>query len=1176
MKLGKYLPLKYLPLMLALCVSIFLIAVSIISVRFIYAHDRANVSHHILTRLQATNGLLELWQHNYLQGVKALAEDPSLVKLVDDLINHKISNEDASKTMDQWLRPIYLGRGYDGHSVISPDFQIVLSSSPAYTGKTVASPVSRAAISKALGDGSAISRPIESNYQITMFDKVAEAGTLFQLGCARIQAQGKTLAVLCLRQNPYHDFFAMLSTGFSGASGEAYAVDRNGYIISPTRFGQAVIRNKTESSEAPTYVKGLQARIPSRVKTGQLVTSANSPLTRAVTIAMRNGESGFVDGYQDYRGVAVVGAVQWVANMDVGIVVEQDVDEVYAPFQFSCNTIIGFTALAILLINILMFVMVRGRKSLAEREQSMRAFLDNFPGLAHMRDRKGSFMIVNKQMEELLHIRRRDIIGHSDDILVLPQKHITQLNRDHEEVLRTGEVLEAIREIADLKYEKVEWVKTIRFPIFDPETKAIYAVGTILLNITEQIHSASELEAIRINLENMVAQRTVQLETAKLDAEQAAHAKSDFLANMSHEIRTPMNAIIGLSHLATLVSDDPKLRSYLQRIHQSSTHLLSIINDILDFSKIEAGKMIIDSVDFSLEDMLNNVLGLQWEKADAKGIELLLQIDPELPDNMKGDALRIGQILINFTNNAVKFTETGNVVVRVRKVADNLTSLRVRFDVEDTGIGIPSEQFDQLFQPFHQLDTSSTRRFEGTGLGLTISKNLVELMGGELSISSEQGVGSTFSLELNLAHGSQLDLPALHAPVLKGKRVLVVDDNEQACNIVADMLRKLTMDVTCADSGAAALALIHPQDGTTHEFDIVFIDWKMPGLSGIETAEQILMWPQVRPAKLVLLSAHSKHGLSPNAENLFAAIISKPILASALSDTVTKLFKNTYVRAEHNVPLDLTGYKKLAGSRVLLVDDNEINQDVVKELLYLVGVKVITASNGQQALDLLDRLPFDAVLMDVQMPVMDGLEATRRLRLQNRFVHLPIIALTASALSGDRERCLAVGMNDYISKPIYPETLYRTLLRWHSRRNAPTPEVDLPVATIRPTETTSELTRVLSRLYRVEGLDVDQALERLLNNETLYLKLIKRFINERSDIVDVIETALAEKNISDALHQAHSFKSLAGTIGAVELQALALQLELELQQEKSVENLLPAMRVALNSLLEELRAGLNI
>lgn len=1171
MKLG-----KYLPLMLALCVSVFLIAVSIVSVRFIYVHDRANVSHHILTRLQATNGLLDLWQHNYLQGVKALAEDPSLVKLVDDLINNKVTIEDASKTMDQWLRPIYLGRGYDGHSIISPEFQIILSSSPAYTGKAVASPISRTAIDKALNEGSAISRPIEANYQITLFDKVAEAGTLFQLGCARIQDKGKILAVLCLRQNPYHDFFAMLSTGFSGASGEAYAVDRNGFIISPTRFGQAVIRNKTESSEAPSFVKGLQVRVPSKTKTGKLVTNTNSPLTKAVTLAMQSGESGFIDGYQDYRGVAVVGAVKWIAGMDVGIVVEQDMDEVYAPFQFSCNTIVGFTALAILLINILMFVMVRGRKSLAEREQSMRAFLDNFPGLAHMRDRKGNFMIANRQMEELLHIPRRQIIGHSDNILTVPQKHIAQLNRDHEDVLRSGEVLEAIREITDIRFEKVEWVKTIRFPIFDPDTKAIYAVGTILLNITEQIHNTRELEAIRINLENMVAQRTAQLETAKLDAEQAAHAKSDFLANMSHEIRTPMNAIIGLSHLATLVSDDPKLRSYLQRIHQSSSHLLSIINDILDFSKIEAGKMIIDSVDFSLEDMLDNVLGLQWEKADAKGVELLLHIDADLPDKLKGDALRLGQILINFTNNAVKFTETGNVVVRVRKVAENFGSLRVCFDVQDTGIGIPSDEFEQLFQPFHQLDASSTRRFEGTGLGLTISKNLVELMGGELSIKSEVGVGSTFSIELNLAHGSLSEMPAQSIPALDGKRVLVVDDNPEACNILAEMLRRLNMAVTYVDSGAAALALIHPQDGTNHEFDLVFIDWKMPGLSGIEAAEQILLWPQVRPAKLVLLSAHSKHALGPNAENLFAAIISKPVLASTLCDTITKLFKNTYVRAEHNIPLDLTAYKKLAGSRVLLVDDNEINQDVVKELLHLVGAKVITAGNGQQALDLADRLPFDVVLMDVQMPVMDGLEATRRLRLQDRFSHLPIIALTAGALSGDRERCLAVGMNDYISKPIYPETLYRTLLRWHTRRSAPAFEEILPIANIAPTEATVESTRVLSRLYRIEGLDVDQALERLLNNETLYLKLIKRFINERSDIVDVIETAVAAKNISDALHQAHSFKSLAGTIGAVELQALALQIELELQQEKSIENLLPAMRVALNSLLADLREGLNI
>jgi len=1163
MKLG-----KYAPLMMAVCISLILIGVAGLSVRFIYNYDRANVSHHILTRLQATHGMIDLWQHNFLSGTRALADDPGLIRLVDNLINNKVTPPEASKSLDEWLRPIYLGRGYDGHSIISPDYIILLSSSPTYTGKSVVSPASREAIAQAMGNIGAISHPIEAKYQISMHDGVAEAGTLFQLGCASINRNGKLLAVLCLRQNPYRNFFAMLSSGFSGSSGESYAVDNHGNIITPTRFGSTLINPKIPAAKEPAYIKGLQVRVPSKTRNGVLVTNPKtSPITRAVSLAMRNGESGFVDGYLDYRGAEVVGAVKWIPELNMGIVIEQDADEVYAPFRFYCNVIIGFTTLAILLINLLMFVMVRSRKSLAEREQSMRAFLDNLPGLAHMRDREGNFVIANKQMESLLHIPRKRIIGHNDDILLLPQKHIRQLQHDHDEVLRTGQILEAVRDISDVNYEQVEWVKTIRFPIFDTDTKEICAVGTILLNITEQIRNARELDTIRVNLENRVAERTAQFETARLEAEQAAQVKADFLANMSHEIRTPMNAIIGLSHLATLVSDDPKLRGYLERIHQSSTHLLSIINDILDFSKIEAGKMTIEHADFSLEDMLDNVLGLLWDKADTKGLELLLHIDADLPNNLKGDALRLGQILINFTSNAVKFTEAGHVLVRVTKVSETSKKVRVCFAIQDTGIGISTEQFSQLFTPFHQLDTSSTRRFEGTGLGLAISKNLIELMDGELSISSEPQRGSTFSVTLNLTKGT-LQKNQNNNAVWQGKHALVVDDNPLALQILTTLLSTMGVQVSQADSGAAALAMLQ---SNTSGVDFIFIDWRMHGISGFETAEHIRALEQASGTQLILLCSHNKQDLDANAEQIFDAMLSKPVLASALRNTLTGLCKNNMPAQHATSAIDLSNYRKLSGSKVLLVDDNQINQDVVKELLSLLQVHIVTAGNGQEALEYLVQESFDLVLMDVQMPVMDGMEATRKLRAQARFDQLPIIAMTAGALEGDRERCLNVGMNDYISKPIYPETLFNILLRWHKQSRSATPA---RVETI-TTRTSGENIYILSQLKRIPGLEVDQALERLLNNETLYLKLAARFLQERNNIVDIIETALAAGNTNEASSQAHSFKSLAGTLGAVELQQLALQIEMDLQQKKDISHVLQKMREGLNELFIALQRALE-
>jgi len=1169
-------PGKYLPLLLAVGISILLVIVSSLSVHSIYSNSRENISHHILTRLQATTGLLELWQREYLMGVDAIAKDPELIEVVDNLINHKITAEAAGLKMDQWLRPIYLGRGYEGHSIITPEMLIILSSSPSVTGKPVISPISREVINKALRDGSAMGRPTETSYQVRMLNSIVEPGSLIQLGCAHIAKDEKLLGVLCLRQDPARSFFAMLGTGFSGTTGEAYAVDRNSDILSPTRFGQAIALNKTTTHEAPTYIKGLQARVPSKTQTGTFINNTkNNPLTQGFSLALQNGESGFIDGYTDYRGIKVVGAVKWLPGMDIGIAIEQDADEVYGPFQFAAKAISGLTILAIILINVLMVVLVRSRTSLTEREQSMRAFLDHFPGVAHMRDTQGRFLVVNKEMENLLHIPRNQILGKTDSAIKAPQQYITQLNKDHDEVIRTGHLVEVIRELTDFSYKNVQWVKMVRFPILDADSKAIYAVGTLLMDITEQTNNAKELDAIRMNLEKMVAQRTAEFESAKVDAEQAAQAKSEFLANMSHEIRTPMNAIIGLSHLATLVSDDPKLRSYLERIHQSSEHLLSIINDILDFSKIEAGKMTLDTEDFSLEQTLDHVLALLWDKADAKELELLLDIDPTLPATLNGDALRLGQILINFTSNAVKFTETGNVLVRARKLSENDTSVKVRFDVQDTGIGIPSEDFAQLFKPFHQLDTSSTRRFEGTGLGLTISRNLVELMGGELNIESTPGIGSTFSAVLTLTKTSLPQEDSIDLSILQGKHVLLVDDNAEARTILMARLHSVGLEVTSVDSGAAALALIQSQNNEAKNLDIILLDWKMPGLSGIETAEQIRQESLAPHTKLVLLCAHNKQAMGTNAELLFDALVSKPIVSSELYETIVSLFKNTYVRTEQNAPLDLTLYKKLMGCRVLLVDDNEINQDVVKELLYLINAKVITANNGREALELLERLPFDMVLMDVQMPVMDGMEATRHLRIQERFDQLPIIAMTAGALAGDRERCISVGMNDYISKPIYPEILYNTMMRWHTKTLAQ-PQSFIPQIAHKENKSTSESTRVLARLYRISGLDVDQALERLLNNETLYIKLIKRFINERRNIVDEIESAITAHDFSQALYQAHSFKSLAGTLGAVELQALALQIELELQQEKTAENLLYSLRTALNTMLDQLHTSLNI
>jgi len=1150
---------KYAHTLLAFCTSTLLLCVTLTAVYVIHNNDHANVSHHILTRLHATTGIIKLWEHEYLTSVRSVAEDAGLTELVDKLINQQITRDQGTAKLDEWLRPIYLGRGYEGHSIITPDMNVLLASSAGFVGKPVTSSSSREAILKAFKDGVALARPAEAAYQVRMLNRMAAPGTLFQLGCAPIKKNDQVLAVLCLRQDPYRTFFALLGTGFSGETGESYAVDRSGNIISPTRFGHQIVNNPQRGQSS--FIKGLQARLSTKRRDGTYLVDSKNPLTQSVRDALAKGESGFVERYRDYRNIEVAGAVQWLPEMDMGIVVEQDADEVYGPFEHSRNAIVGLGLLATLLINALIFGQARSRASLAEREQLMRAFLDNFPGMAHMRDAKGTFLIANRHVVEFFKTSRDSLIGKDETDLPLSKKYITQLNKDHKDVLSSGQVIETVRQIQDMHYGKVEWLKTIRFPVTDAENNT-YAVGTILLDITEQTHNAQELEAIRVNLEQRVEERTAQFEAAKMEAEQAAQVKAEFLANMSHEIRTPMNAIIGLSHLARMVSDDPKLRSYLQRIHQSSSHLLSIINDILDFSKIEAGKMTIECADFSLENMLDKVIGLLWEKADDKGLELLFHIESDIPDNLNGDALRIGQVLINFVSNAVKFTENGDVILRVRKTAEDEKRIGVRFEVEDSGIGIAPERFHQLFEPFQQLDTSSTRRFEGTGLGLTISKNLVELMGGKLEMKSTPGAGSTFALELSLNKCKQLEIISTQAQELQC-RMLIVDDNQHARDILAQMLNNLSLAVTQVDSGLAALDLIQAQEA----FDIIFLDLKMPEISGVETAERINHLQLHKQPKLVLMSAHSKQDIGVNLENLFGAILVKPIVPSVLRDTVFNLLRDTCIQPQAFHKTNINDYQKLANIDVLLVDDNDINQDVVTELLKLVNANITLAFNGQEALDKLIENDFDVILMDVQMPVMDGIEATRRIRAQNTYADLPIIAMTANAQAEDREMCIKAGMSDYVSKPIDPDILFRTLIRWTREK---TISIATPVTVIDNDKNES----LIGALSKLDALELEPALERLLHNTSFYLKLLERFIAERSNIVEIIEKALANNDYEEASRQAHTFKSLAGTVGAVQLQDLALIVEINSRKRIPVVKPLAQLEHALKEFISDVKAVL--
>ena len=532
------------------------------------------------------------------------------------------------------------------------------------------------------------------------------------------------------------------------------------------------------------------------------------------------------------------------------------------------------------------------------------------------------------------------------------------------------------------------------------------------------------------------AERAIQAAQAEL--EKANDAKSAFLANMSHEIRTPMNAVLGLSHLALKTDPSPRQRDYLIKIRNSGQHLLGIINEILDFSKIEAGKLTVENIEFDLDKVLENVSNLISEKASEKGLELVFDIEPSVVSSrLRGDPLRLGQILINFCNNAVKFTEAGEIVIRAQVLDVLEDSQVVKFSVCDTGIGMTDAQMERLFQAFEQADTSTTRKYGGTGLGLAISKRLAELMDGNVGVTSELGKGSTFWFTARLGKGAAAPRPNLLRSDLRGRRVLIIDDNSPARAVLSNMLTNMTFSADEAASGEEGIEMVRQAVKRGEPYEIVFVDWQMPSLDGIETSKRILALPDLAISPhLVMVTAYGREDVLKQAEkNGLENVLIKPVTSSTLFDTIVGVLR---ADQETNGLVEVAPSFEIArtrGTRVLLVEDNEINQEVAIGLLEDAAIHVDLAENGEIAVRMSRQNDYDVVLMDMQMPVMDGIEATREIRSDPRLRNLPIIAMTANAMATDREKCLDAGMNDHIGKPIDPDQLFSVLLRWAERRD---------------------------------------------------------------------------------------------------------------------------------------------
>jgi len=759
----------------------------------------------------------------------------------------------------------------------------------------------------------------------------------------------------------------------------------------------------------------------------------------------------------------------------------------------------------------------RAEQALKKSEQQLQAILDNSTAVIYLKDYWGRYILVNSRFENLFHVSKDLAVGKSDFDL-FPKELAEAFRANDMKVLEAGSALEW-EEVAPHDDGPHTYL-SVKFPLLD-SAGTPYAICGISTDITERKRMEAEVKHAR----------DVALESARL--------KAEFLANMSHEIRTPMNAIIGMSGLLLDTDLSGEQREFAETVRSSAEALLALINDILDFSKIEAGKLTFDVMDFDLRNAVEGALDLVAEPAQAKGVELFSLVYNDAPTSLRGDPGRLRQVLTNLLSNAVKFTSQGEVIVRVTKESDSGANASIRFEVSDTGIGVPEEAQRRIFEAFSQADGSTTRRYGGTGLGLAISRQLVELMGGQIGVESEPGKGSTFWFTANFekqAAGAQQAIPGTS---LEGLRVLVVDDNATNRTLVHHQITSWGMRNGGAEGGAEALTLLRREAAAGDPYRIAILDMQMPEMDGLMLARSIKSDPAISGTRLLMMTSLGRRDDEAIREAGVEVCLTKPVKQSQLFDCLATLVGDSVVerprvhKRSARAPSPEISKKRREQLRILVAEDNIVNQKVVLRQLQALGYSADAVANGIEVLDALGRIPYDLVLMDCQMPEMDGYEAATEIRKrEGGSRRTTIIAMTANALDGDRDRCLAAAMDDYISKPVKQDALSAIVDRWAGERSASGQLVDPSERSPSPSGSVIDA----SVIAELRGLQSPA-------NPDFFNHLIDLFINETPRRLAGIKAAVTGSNAAALAQEAHALKGSSAHLGARRMDALCEILE---------------------------------